>query len=84
MAVGPRLSTIGLLALAVVACDLFETPAAFRLDPSDTTWALVKIDGGETGPGGEAVMNIVDHVAGRTSWSRTTMSRLLQRQVTKA
>lgn len=59
MAPRRRLFAIVLLALTVAACDLLETPAFFKLDPSDTTWALVKIDGRETLPGGGAAMNVV-------------------------
>ena len=47
------------VALLVAACGRLDTPAAFELDPSDTTWAVVEVDGRATDSGAGATLSIV-------------------------
>jgi hypothetical protein len=54
-----RLAAIIALSSLAAACGLLETPAAFKLDLSDTTWALFEIDGRAIEPGGGATLNII-------------------------
>ena len=53
-----HLGALLIIASLAAACGLLETPPAFKLDLSDTTWALVEIDGRATDPGGGATLNI--------------------------
>jgi hypothetical protein len=66
------------LATLAAACGLLETPPAFKLDLSDTTWALVEIDGRATDPGAGATLNIIglDDVVLQTR-CRTITGRLV-------